>query len=163
MVRTLAGEEEAFATLIDRYKDRVFRLLSRYTRDAMECEDIAQEVFLKVYRKLHTFQQDSAFFTWLYRIAVNIAKRRFRRRRRRERHPEPEARPGGAGLPQDIVTDLDYNARGQRIRATIEAYDNFTLLIREGVRAVAALKERFPRLPVVAGHRAARPTAWQAI
>jgi RNA polymerase sigma-70 factor (ECF subfamily) len=69
----LGGSESAFAALVRRYQDRVFRLLSRYTRDAAECEDLAQEVFLKVFRKLHTFQQDSAFFTWLYRITVNTA------------------------------------------------------------------------------------------
>jgi RNA polymerase sigma-70 factor (ECF subfamily) len=69
----LDGSESAFATLIDRYKDRVFRLLGRYCRDPVECEDLAQDVFLKVFRKLHTFQHESAFFTWLYRIAVNAA------------------------------------------------------------------------------------------
>ena len=69
----LEGSEAAFASLVDRYKDRVFRLLGRYCRDQVECEDLAQEVFLKVFRKLHTFQQESAFFTWLYRITVNAA------------------------------------------------------------------------------------------
>jgi RNA polymerase sigma-70 factor (ECF subfamily) len=69
----LAGSEAAFATLVERYQDRVVRLLSRYCRDQVECEDLAQEVFLKVFRKLHTFQGDSQFFTWLYRIAVNAA------------------------------------------------------------------------------------------
>jgi len=62
----LDGSEPAFAALIDRYKDRVSRLLGRYCRDPVECEDLSQEVFLKVFRKLHTF-------TWLYRIAVNAA------------------------------------------------------------------------------------------
>jgi RNA polymerase sigma-70 factor (ECF subfamily) len=69
----LDGSEAAFGTLVDRYKDRVFRLLGRYCRDPVECEDLAQDVFLKVFRKLHTFQQESAFFTWLYRITVNAA------------------------------------------------------------------------------------------
>lgn len=69
----LEGSTAAFESLIDRYKDRVFRLLGRYCRDPVECEDLAQEVFLKVFRKLHTFQHESAFFTWLYRIAVNAA------------------------------------------------------------------------------------------
>jgi RNA polymerase sigma-70 factor (ECF subfamily) len=69
----LEGSESAFAALVDRYKDRVFRLLGRYCRDPVECEDLAQEVFLKVFRKLHTFQHESQFFTWLYRIAVNAA------------------------------------------------------------------------------------------
>jgi RNA polymerase sigma-70 factor (ECF subfamily) len=70
---TLAGSEAAFEGLVVRYQDRLFRLLGRYCRDAVECEDLAQEVFLKVFRKLHTFQGDSQFFTWLYRIAVNAA------------------------------------------------------------------------------------------
>ena len=69
----LGGSEVAFGSLVDRYKDRVFRLLGRYCRDAVECEDLAQEVFLKVFRKLHTFKHDSQFFTWLYRITVNAA------------------------------------------------------------------------------------------
>jgi RNA polymerase sigma-70 factor (ECF subfamily) len=69
----LGGSESAFATMVGRYQDRVFRLLSRYCRDQVECEDLAQEVFLKVFRKLHTFQGDSQFYTWLYRIAVNAA------------------------------------------------------------------------------------------
>jgi len=70
----LEGSESAFAQLVDRYKDRIFRLLGRYCRDVVECEDLAQEVFLKVFRKLHTFQQNSAFYTWLYRIGINTAK-----------------------------------------------------------------------------------------
>lgn len=69
----LDGSEAAFGTLVDRYKERLFRLLSRYCRDQVECEDLAQDVFLKVFRKLDTFQGGSAFFTWLYRIAVNTA------------------------------------------------------------------------------------------
>lgn len=69
----LEGSSAAFETLVARYQDRVFRLLGRYCRDPVECEDLSQEVFLKVFRKLHTFQGDSQFFTWLYRIAVNAA------------------------------------------------------------------------------------------
>jgi DNA-directed RNA polymerase specialized sigma24 family protein len=99
----LAGSEAAFGTLVDRYKDKVFRLLGRYCRDAVECEDLAQDVFLKVFRKLDTFQHESAFFTWLYRIAVNAAtdhlSRASRRRlqARRGRRRARCLRPGGAG------------------------------------------------------------------
>ncbi len=69
----LDGSEDAFAELVDRYKAKLFNLLGRYCRDSVECEDLAQEVFLKVFRKLHTFNHDSQFFTWLYRIAANAA------------------------------------------------------------------------------------------
>jgi RNA polymerase sigma-70 factor (ECF subfamily) len=79
----LEGSEAAFAALVDRYKDRVFRLLGRYCRDAVECEDLAQEVFLRVFRKLNTFQHESQFFTWLYRITVNAATDHLSRASRR--------------------------------------------------------------------------------
>lgn len=82
----LDGSDEAFRILVERYQDRVFRLLGRYTRDRMEAEDLAQEVFVKVFRKLHTFQQDSSFYTWLYRIAANTATDHLARRKRRRLH-----------------------------------------------------------------------------
>ncbi len=80
----LDGSNAAFAGLMDRYEERVFRLLSRYTRDRAEIEDLAQEVFVKVFKKLDTFQQDSSLYTWLYRIAVNTANDHFSRRGRRQ-------------------------------------------------------------------------------
>jgi len=80
----LGGSGSAFGLLMDRYEERVFRLLSRFTRDRGEVEDLAQEVFVKVFRKLHTFQQDAGFFTWVYRIAVNTANDHFSRRSRRQ-------------------------------------------------------------------------------
>ena len=110
----LAGSEAAFATLVDRYKDRVFRLLSRYCRDAIECEDLAQDVFLKVFRKLDTFQHESQFFTWLYRITVNAATDYLSRAsRRRLRLVEDDAVldggvVGSAG-PGQSGRDLDAN------------------------------------------------------
>lgn len=82
----LEGDEDAFRTLVLRYEERVFRVLARFTRDRMETEDLAQEVFLKVFRKLDTFQQDSAFYTWVYRIAVNTAADNLSRRKRRRLH-----------------------------------------------------------------------------
>ena len=105
----LDGSEPAFGHLLERYRERVFRLLSRFTRDWAETEDLAQEVFVKVFRKLHTFQQDSAFYTWLYRITVNTATDQMARRKRRRLHlvedntsldrGEPESGYGGAAQP----------------------------------------------------------------
>lgn len=88
----LAGSESAFGELMDRYEGRIVRLLRRFTRDASEVEDLAQEVFVKVFRKLHTFQQDSGLYTWIYRIAVNTANDELSRSgRRRLRLVEDEA------------------------------------------------------------------------
>jgi RNA polymerase sigma-70 factor (ECF subfamily) len=69
----LEGSEDAFQQLVERYQERVSRLLMRFVRDRFAVEDLLQEVFLKVFRKLHTFNQDSALFTWIYRISVNAA------------------------------------------------------------------------------------------
>ena len=69
---TLAGSEAAFEGLVVRYQDRLFRLLGRYCRDAVECEDLAQEVFLKVFRALPSFDAARAkFTTWVYTFVRN--------------------------------------------------------------------------------------------
>jgi RNA polymerase sigma-70 factor (ECF subfamily) len=68
------GDRRAFELLVMKYQRKIHRLLSRFVRDAAEVEDIAQETFIKAYRALPTFRGESAFYTWLYRIAVNTAK-----------------------------------------------------------------------------------------
>ncbi|MCK5242574.1 sigma-70 family RNA polymerase sigma factor [bacterium] len=82
--RTLKGDNEAFDMLVTRYRDRVFSLAYHMLLNSEEAEDIAQEVFVRAYRSLGKFRQESGFFTWLYRIAVNIvytqAKKNARRR-----------------------------------------------------------------------------------
>jgi RNA polymerase sigma-70 factor (ECF subfamily) len=72
--RVQAGDKRAFELLVIKYQRKVERLLSRIVRDAGEVEDVAQETFIKAYRALANFRGDSAFYTWLYRIAVNTAK-----------------------------------------------------------------------------------------
>jgi RNA polymerase sigma-70 factor (ECF subfamily) len=72
--RAQSGDKKAFELLVIKYQRKVERLLSRLIRDASEIEDVAQESFIKAYRALHGFRGDSAFYTWLYRIAINTAK-----------------------------------------------------------------------------------------
>ena len=69
----LGGNPLSFQLLIERYQDRIFALARHYTKSAVEVEDIVQDTFLKTYRRLETFQRQSSFSTWLYRIAVNTA------------------------------------------------------------------------------------------
>ena len=68
---TLDGDARCFEVLVERYQRRLFGLVRHYTRSAVEVEDIVQDTFLKAFSRLETFQQSSAFYTWLYRIAVN--------------------------------------------------------------------------------------------
>jgi RNA polymerase sigma-70 factor (ECF subfamily) len=72
--RVQAGDQSAFNVLVLKYQHRVLKLVSRFVNDATEAEDVAQEAFLKAYRALPSFRGDSAFYTWLYRIAINTAK-----------------------------------------------------------------------------------------
>ncbi len=72
--RVQRGDRSAFDVLVLRYQQKVLKLIMRYVRDVMEAEDIAQEAFIKAYRALPSFRGDSAFYTWLYRIAINTAK-----------------------------------------------------------------------------------------
>jgi len=72
--RVRAGDKNAFNFLVLRYQNRVAALVARFVKDQQEVEDVSQEAFIKAYRALHMFRGDSAFYTWLYRIAVNTAK-----------------------------------------------------------------------------------------
>jgi RNA polymerase sigma-70 factor (ECF subfamily) len=72
--RVQRGDKRAFELLVTKYQRRIFRLLSRMIRDPAEIEDVAQEAFVKAYRALTNFRGESAFYTWLYRIAINTAK-----------------------------------------------------------------------------------------
>ena len=81
--RVQAGDKSAFDLLVRKYQHRVLKLVSRFVSDAAEAEDVAQEAFLKAYRALASFRGDSAFYTWLYRIAINTAKNALVSNRRR--------------------------------------------------------------------------------
>ena len=73
--RTVAGDQKAFELLVIKYQRRIERLIGRMVRDVDLVPDIAQETFIRAYRALPQFRGDSAFYTWLYRIAVNTAKK----------------------------------------------------------------------------------------
>ncbi len=72
--RVQKGDKKAFDLLVLKYQQRIIKLVSRYVRDPTDTLDVAQDAFLKAYRALPNFRGDSAFYTWLYRIAINTAK-----------------------------------------------------------------------------------------
>ena len=72
--RVQRGDRGAFDVLVLKYQHKVVKLVLRYVRNPAEAEDVAQEAFIKAYRALPKFRGDSAFYTWLYRIAINTAK-----------------------------------------------------------------------------------------
>jgi RNA polymerase sigma-70 factor (ECF subfamily) len=72
--RVQAGDKQAFGLLVTKYQRRLARLVGRMVRDSAAVEDIVQDSFIRAYRALPNFRNDSAFYTWLYRIGVNTAK-----------------------------------------------------------------------------------------
>ena len=72
--RVQAGEKGAFDLLVRKYQHKLTSVISRYVGDWSECQDVAQEAFVRAYRAIGNFRGDSAFYTWLYKIAINTAK-----------------------------------------------------------------------------------------
>ena len=72
--RVQRGDKRAFDVLVLKYQHKVVKLVSRYVRDPSEVMDVVQEAFIKAYRALPSFRGESAFYTWIYRIAINTAK-----------------------------------------------------------------------------------------
>ncbi len=72
--RVQKGDKTAFDLLVRKYQHKIAKLISRYVRDRREVEDVTQEALIKAYRAIGGFRGESAFYTWLYRIAVNTAK-----------------------------------------------------------------------------------------
>jgi len=101
-----SGVESAYEALIQRFEQPVFNIISRLMDDPDDAADVAQEVFLKVFRNIGSFRQDSSLKTWIYRIAVNEARnhrRWFSRHRRQE--VGLDADPGETGAYQDYLPD----------------------------------------------------------
>ncbi|MGX5174652.1 RNA polymerase sigma factor RpoE [Aliikangiella sp. IMCC44653] len=72
--RVQRGDKRAFDLLVSKYQSKIFAIISRFVSDQAEVYDVAQETFIKAYRALPNFRGDSAFYTWIYRIAINTAK-----------------------------------------------------------------------------------------
>lgn len=102
VVRVQQGDKRAFDLLVTRYQHRILKLVSRFVRDRDDAMDVAQEAFIKAYRALGNFRGDSAFYTWLYRIAINTAKNHLTAAGRRP----PEADLTGADGEEIALDEL---------------------------------------------------------
>ncbi len=81
--RVQAGDTGAFDILVQKYQHKVINLVGRFVSDHAECQDIAQDAFIKAFRAIDNFRGDSQFYTWLYRIAANTAKNHLASRARK--------------------------------------------------------------------------------
>jgi len=136
IAETLAGESAAFGQLVERYQDRLFNTLVHVMGSADDALDVVQDAFVQAYLKLDTFRQSSTFYTWLYRIAFNVAASHRRKRRpaasveraRQATQFEPvDAQPG----PEDEVH------RAERCRQVRDAIAGLS----DEYRSVLVLRE----------------------
>ena len=140
--RVQRGDKGAFDALVLKYQHKLVKLVMRYVRNPAEAEDIAQEAFIKAYRALPQFRGDSAFYTWLYRIAINTAKNAVVSRDRSpvgydldrnagEESYEMQARMKDAETPEGLVLTDEIRAT---VNAAIEA-------LPEDLRTAIVLRE----------------------
>ena len=101
-----AGSQDAFSSLVEKYRAKMFNLAYGFTRNREAADDLAQEVFIKAYLALPNFKFQSAFGTWLYRIAVNASKD-FLRKEGRVRKVALEDSPPGTLMQEDDTLQLD--------------------------------------------------------
>jgi len=126
--RVQQGDKRAFDLLVRKYQHKVVALVSRYLRNRAECEDVAQEAFIRAWRAIGSFRGDSAFYTWLYTIAVNTAKNHLVALSRRPPADDVDADDAtfmaGGERMQDVATpehELMRQEIEQSVFSTVEA------------------------------------------
>ena len=121
--RCLDGDAEAFAPLVARYGDRIHSVAWRITRSRDDAGELAQEVFLRAYAKLGSFDRERPFAAWLYRITVNLARDRLRRRARGEPTAVPElsGRAGDLPSPASLAATAE---ESERLREAVRRLDD---------------------------------------
>lgn len=124
-VERARGDAEAFAELVRRYQDRLYRLAMRMTGDAAAAEDLTQEAFLRAYRALPRFREGAAFAPWLYRIATNLCLNHRQRRR-----PLPNAEEGWSASTEEVVERREIQAAVQRALLRLPRHYRVVVVLR---------------------------------
>ncbi len=139
--RAQKGDNRAFDLLVNKYQHKILGLISRYVHDHAEVQDVAQEAFIKAYRALPNFRAESAFYTWMYRIAINTAKNHLVSRGRRP--PGTDLDIGDAevldqsGRLADVETPEAAMARDELEKVVFDAIEK----LPEDLRTAITLRE----------------------
>jgi RNA polymerase sigma-70 factor (ECF subfamily) len=138
--RVQAGDTEAFEPLVEKYKRKVFRLAYQVLRDQEEALDVAQEAFVKAFRALPAFKGDSAFYTWLFRITMNVALDRKRQRATRAKSfgaedvpPEEWERTATSTDPdpEDVATGVERRERIRKGLASLSEHHRTIIILSD--------------------------------
>ncbi|MFC2990630.1 MULTISPECIES: RNA polymerase sigma factor RpoE [Halomonas] len=139
--RAQQGDNRAFDLLVKKYQHKIIGLIGRYVHDHSEVQDVAQEAFIKAYRALGKFRAESAFYTWMYRIAINTAKNHLVSRGRRPPGSDLDIADAEivdhSGRLADSETPESAMARDQLEAAVFEAIDN----LPDDLRTAITLRE----------------------
>jgi len=139
--RVQRGDKRAYDLLVLKYQHKIVALVSRYLRDQDEVQDVTQEAFIKAYRALPRFRGDSAFYTWLYRIAINTAKNHLVSRSRRPPSTDVDIDEGefqeNSGALADIQNPENSLATDQLEAVVYKAIDD----LAEDLKVAITLRE----------------------
>lgn len=142
VARVQRGDKKAFELLMLKYQRKILRLLSRFVRDPGEVEDVCQEAFIKAYRALPQFRGESAFYTWLYRIAINTAKNHLVASGRRPSSPsEYENEDGETFDETDNLSDINTPESMMASREIAETVNAAIEALPEELRTAIVLRE----------------------
>lgn len=141
VLRVQKGDKAAFDLLVIKYQHKIVHLVNRYVKDPSEAQDVAQDAFIKAYRALAEFRGESAFYTWLYRIAINTAKNYLLSRSRRHYDYEVDVQDaeqvGDAQQLKDIETPEELLMNEQVVNVIREAIES----LPEEMRIAITLRE----------------------
>ncbi|MBC7604804.1 MAG: RNA polymerase sigma factor RpoE [Ramlibacter sp.] len=132
--RTVAGDHKAFELLVLKYQRRIERLIGRMVRDTDLVEDIAQETFIRAYRALAQFRGEAQFYTWLYRIAVNTAKKALVDMKRDPTVSETALR--GGGDEEDETSGMENELTSAETPETVLAAKEIAVAVNSAMEAL---------------------------
>lgn len=139
--RVQNGDRGAFDLLFSRYQHKIVNLVSRYLRDSEDVQDVVQEAFIKAFRALPRFRGESAFYTWLYRIAINTAKNHIVARSRRPPGVDVEVSDAEHYDGADALRDLE-NPEAEMAKEQLSAEINAAIAdLPDDLRSAVTLRE----------------------
>ncbi|MDO3388208.1 RNA polymerase sigma factor RpoE [Gilvimarinus sp. SDUM040013] len=139
--RVQKGDKRAFDLLVLKYQHKIFSIIGRYVRDQAEVQDVAQEAFIKAYRALAKFRGESAFYTWLYRIAINTAKNHLVSRSRRPPASDVEMEDAEYYSGSDLLKDADTPETSLMCEEIQREVDAAIRELPEDLRSAVTLRE----------------------
>lgn len=139
--RVQQGDKRAFDMLVLKYQHKIYSLVLRFVHDYQEAQDVAQEAFIKAYRAIGSFRGESAFYTWLYRIAINTAKNYLVAKGRRPPDVDIDAEEAEVFLGDSGLKNID-SPEHSLLRDEIEQVVNKTVkMLPEDLRMALTLRE----------------------